>query len=130
MKRGHRWVNDKIRRYLTINVVLVLQCLHCGAVTEIVIAGQTSAAGKMRISRPHVMIAFYIAVGLFQPSLIVLALGLLRLMDGHYHRTQKRRLGARQIIGTVCIEHSTVVFNLEEKILHHTACEFHASIAQ
>ena len=85
---------------------------------------------RLWILRPHGVIPFHIRVGRLEPSAVVLPGGFLCLMDCHDHRTEKWRLGARQIVSAIGIENGAVIFNLKEKVLHHSARQFQASISQ
>ncbi len=97
-------MKKKISGYLPIDFVFVLQSLHRRSLAEIVITGKTRAAGQMWILRPHAVIPFHIRVGRLEPSAVVLPGRFLCLMDCHDHRTEKWRLGARQIVSAIGIE--------------------------
>src|SRR5215472_19273167 len=84
----------------------------------------------MRSFDPHSMVALDVLVGLFEPGAIVLSGGLCGLMDGHHHRTQKRRLRAGQVVSAIGVEHGAVVLNLEEEIVHHSARQIQSSVPQ
>src|ERR1700686_23493 len=84
----------------------------------------------MRSARPHGMVAFYVGIGGYQPGFVIFSGGFLRVMDGHHHGTEKWRLRARQIVSAIRIEQGAVVFDLEEKIVDHSAREVQPSIAQ
>src|ERR1700683_2330871 len=84
----------------------------------------------MRSARPHGVVALHIGVGGLQPNSVVLPGRGLRLMNSHHHRTEKWRLGARQIVSAIGIEHRAVMFDLKEKVLYHSPRQCQASIAQ
>src|ERR1700691_1059275 len=84
----------------------------------------------MWLPRPQVWGALHIRVGGLHPIAVVLPSRSLRFVDCHHHRTEKWRLGARQVIGAIGVEDSAVVLNLKEQVLHHSTREFHSSIPQ
>ena len=123
-------MKKKICRNLTINLIFVLQGLGGWPFAEIVVAGKPRGPGQMWRPRPHRVISFHVPVSRLQPGSVILPRRLLRQMNRHYHRTEKRRLGARQIVSAVGIEHRTVVLDFKEKIVHHASRQFEAPVSQ
>src|ERR1700683_5723782 len=76
------------------------------------------------------MVPLHVGVGILEPGSVVLARRFLRLVDRHDHGTEKWRLGARQIVSAIGIEHRAVMFDLKEKFLYHSPRQCQASIAQ
>ena len=77
----------------------------------------------MRLDGPHIVISDGVGVGAGQPFLVVLVFGFLRVVDGENHGSEKGWLGAAEIIAAVGVEDIAVVFDLKEKIFHHSAGE-------
>ena len=81
----------------------------------------------MRIPRPHPIVLVEIGVRPLQPCFVGMsAIFLHGLVDIDKHGTQEWRLRPRQVIGAVRIEHRAVVLDLEEKVIDHSASQFHA----
>ncbi len=84
----------------------------------------------MRITSPHGIVLLQIPVCSRQPCGVGVTCLFFGVIDGQYHRTQKGRLGTRQIIGSVRVQQSAVVFNLEEKVFDHATGEVDPAVAQ
>ena len=78
----------------------------------------------MRIAVPHLVVLARPLVALFEEFAIVLAGGFLGFVDRQDHRCQKRRLGARQKVGAVGVQHRAVVLDLEEEVFDDAARQF------
>src|SRR5882762_6773642 len=84
----------------------------------------------MRITSPHGIVFFEIRVCSRQPCVIGVPRLFLGVINGQYHRTQKRRLGTGQIISPIRVQQSAVVFDLEEEVFHHATGEVGPAVAQ
>ena len=100
-----------------------------GAVAEIIVARKARGSGQVRLFDPESVVLDGKFVRLGQPGTVFVTGGLLRLVDSEDHGGQKRRLGAREIVSTVGIQHGTVVLDLEKKIVHHALSQVDPAVA-
>src|SRR5260221_11331896 len=123
-------MNQEVADHLAVKTAFVLQALGWRALAKIVITRKRGCAGKMRITSPHGIVLLQIPVCSRQPCGVGVTCLFFGVIDGQYHRTQKGRLGTRQIIGSVRVQQSAVGFNLEEKVFDHATGEVDPAVAQ
>ena len=107
----------------------VLDAFRRRAIAAIEIARQAGGTREVRLDGPHIVVSHGVGVGAGQPFLVLLALGFLRVVDGENHGGEKRRLRAAEIVAAVGVEDISVVFDLKEKILHHSARQIDSPVA-
>src|SRR4029077_7898454 len=73
----------------------------------------------VRVTIPHLIVPAGILVTFPQKIAALLARALPRFVDRHNHRSQERRLGAREEICAIRIQHRPIVFDLIEEVLYH-----------
>ncbi len=103
---------------------------------DIEIPGQPGIPGAVDATQPEIVIAAGIGIGLDQPLLLLRKIGrrpvarTRRVVDGANHRAQQRRLRAGEEVGAVGVEHRSIILNLVEEVLDHTAGQIHPAVVQ
>ena len=120
----------EVSRYGSVVASLILQSFRHRSLSEVVIARQPGGSRQMRITHPHLIIFAGVFVSFFEPRPIRVTGGLFRLVHGHDHGSKKRRLRARQEVSPVSVQQGAIVLDLEEKVLHHAACQISPPVAQ
>src|ERR1700751_3723153 len=80
--------------------------------------------------RPLRIVGDRILIGSAKPRKIGFTSDLIRLVDGEYHGREEWGLRAAEVVGPVCIEHSTIVLDFIEKVFDHSLGQFGAIIAK
>src|ERR1700730_2659749 len=83
----------------------------------------------MRFLRPHVVISHCECICSGEPILVLMACGLLRIINGQNHGGEKWWLRAAQVIAAVGVQHVAIVFDLKEKIFNHTSRQIDSAVA-
>ena len=96
-----------------------------GPLAIVEVARQAGLARHVLGPGPGGVVLFRQRVGVFQPGA---RLGTARrsgrkagriLIDRANHRSEKRRLRARQIVSAIGVEHRAVMLDLKEEVIHH-----------
>ena len=84
----------------------------------------------MRIARPHSVIFFEVGIGALQPGCVGMSILLGSTVDIDEHGTEEGRLGTREIVRAIGIEHGAVMLDLKKEIVDHPTRQLQATRAQ
>src|SRR6266853_1834654 len=123
-------LNQEKVSYAAVIVARIAHDFRDRAISTIEITREACVARQMWLPIPLLVVADGKWIGLFKPRKILFSRGLFCFINSHDHGTEKRRLRAGQVIGSICIQNPAIVLDLEKEILNHSFSQLRAMIAK